>query len=184
MTRPNWYLKNVKDIERHNWSTREMGLIYTLKKTHNLPAIRVAKSFDISVVQVYNVTRLVTRAYRRECFMCGKKLSETDLEKNKGKFIKACIECKNKSMIYKRERRKVALKKGLCGYCERAKVIPGHTSCKKCISATYRRRYNKDLCGRCGKYPITSGSTTLCQRCTEENRKRSQIHKKKNKTKA
>ena len=179
MVRPKWYLKEVKEIENYNWTTAEMKLIYTLRKKCNFSAKRVADKLGIRVVQVYNATRLVKRSYKKECFMCGHKLSEMDLNKNKGKFIKACTNCREKSLTYKKERREGFIKKGICGCCETEKVIPEHTSCKKCISATYRRRYLQNLCGRCGKHPITSESTTLCSFCTEKNKKRSKKNRDK-----
>ena len=181
MERPEWYLdiKQIKEIENHNWTSTEMRQVYTLRKTYKLSAKKIADRFGIRVTQVYNTTRLVKRSYNKECFMCGHKLSEEDIGKNKGKFIKACTKCKSESLTYKKERREEFLSKGLCGCCETEKVIPGQTSCKKCISATYRRRYLKNLCGRCGKHPITSESTTLCFFCTEKNKKRSKKNRDK-----
>jgi hypothetical protein len=169
MSRPSWYLDSVKEKKTHKWTTKEMSSIYTLRKELKIPSGKIAELFNVSTIQIYNVTRLVKKAYKNQCFICGHNLSKVDIKKYKNKFIKACSSCREKQMEYKRERRNKVLKKGLCGYCEKNEVIPGYTACTKCISATYRRRYVKKLCGRCGKHPIyKKRSRALCINCLEK----------------
>lgn len=178
INRPDWYLEGVKKIERDQWTIGAIEQVYTLRNDYNEPAVKVADIFGVEVNQVYNMTRLARRAHRKECFICGRKLSKKDMEISKKKFIKACTNCKEKAQEYKKERREAALEKGLCSYCEKEKVIPGKTSCKKCISATYRRRYKKGLCGRCGKSSIDENSNTLCHTCIKKSKKRAQTYRK------
>lgn len=169
MDRPNWYLKDVKEKEKRDWTIKEMKTIYTLRNSHDIAPIKIARMFDATITQIHNVTRLARKAYKRKCFICGHDLSKTDLKKYKGKFLKACTKCRKKQTEYKKEIRERFLKNGKCGYCGKREVIPGHTACKKCISASYRRRYKKMICGRCGKNPIcTERSIALCETCLDK----------------
>ncbi len=177
--RPSWYLDGVKEKKNYEWTTEEKRQVYTFRNKDKIPAEIVAKIFGVTVTQIYNITRITRKAYKSQCFICGNKLSKEDMEKNKGKFIKACSTCKMFAKEYKRRRRNKFLKKGLCGYCETNPRLPGQTSCKKCISQSYRRRYQLGLCGRCGKYPIADGSTTLCKKCREKNKERAKIYREK-----
>jgi len=173
MNRPAWYLKDVKEKEKRDWTTQEVKMVYTLRKKHKLTPVDIAYMFGVSITQIHNITRLATKAHKKRCFICGHELCQTDIKKHKGKYIKACSKCIKKQNEYKRKRRNEALKEGKCGYCGKYKVIPGYTSCKKCISATYRRRYTQNLCGRCGKHPIyKKRSIALCKQCLEKNRQK------------
>lgn len=172
--RPDWYLKKVKPKQNRDWSNKEKTRVFTLRTSKTpVPAREVARKLGVNIIQIYNITRLVRRGVNKECFICGHNLTKEELAKDKNRRIKACGSCKAKAKIYKRGRRKKAIKKKLCCYCEKRKVLPGHQGCERCLSATQRRRYLEGLCGQCGKYPISKNSTTLCVMCLEENKERS-----------
>lgn len=171
MPRPKWYLKSIQTKKNREWSNADKHRIYTLRE-RKMPVTLIAHKYGAHVIQIYNIIRIMRQAAKKQCFICGHKLTPEELDKNKKRLIKACDLCKKKSQLYKKKRRKRVLKQGLCGYCETKKALPGQSSCKKCISATYRRRYKQGLCGRCGRYPIKEGVTTQCYSCNEESNKK------------
>lgn len=168
--RQKWYLEDVRPKRNHEWSDKKMMRVYTLRK--DLPACDVARKLKITITQVYNTTRLIKRGLHNECFICGHKLTREEKQRYKGKLIKACNTCREKSQAYKKGRRKVALKFGICIYCQKNKVRPGYVSCTKCISATHRRRYKQNLCGQCGRNPINYPEESICHTCAGKNRER------------
>lgn len=169
--RPKWYLNNVKPLQNHPWTEREKLAVFTLRDEENTPAQVVARVFGVTKTQIYNITRLVRRGKNKECFCCGNLLSPKECRR-KG-LIKSCDACKEKKRIYKQKRREKLLKKGICPYCERRKVVKGKKGCIKCLSATHRRRYNIGMCGQCGTRPLAKHSDALCTVCLGINRKRS-----------
>jgi len=169
--RPKWYLSNVKPLQNHPWTEREKLAVFTLRDEENTPAHVVARVFGVTKIQIYNITRLVRRGKNKECFICGNPLSPKE-RRQKG-LIKSCDDCKEKKRIYKKERREKLLKRGICPYCERRKLVKGKKGCIQCLSATHRRRYNIGLCGQCGKRPLAKHSDALCNICLGMNRRRS-----------
>lgn len=165
--RPEWYLEEVKTKQNHIWTDEDKLRIFNLREKYS--AKDVAEMFGATVIQVYNITRLVRKGIHDECFMCGDPL--TPQEKLGNGLIKACFKCKAKSLNYKQNRRKKALNKKLCGYCEKRPVLKGFKACKQCISATYRRRNKNGLCGKCGKRPVRKDNASLCVVCNAENKK-------------
>ncbi len=170
MSRPHWYLSRVKPLQNHSWTDREKLAVFTLRSEEDIPARRVAIIFGVTKTQIYNVTRLVRRGKNKECFSCGRPLSPKE-RKQKG-LILSCETCKVNKKEYKRKRRNALLKKGICPYCEKRKLVPGKKGCIQCISATHRRRYNQGLCGNCGQRPIARDSDALCTLCLKVNRTR------------
>jgi predicted RNA-binding Zn-ribbon protein involved in translation (DUF1610 family) len=81
-----------------------------------------------------------------------------------------CKNCREENSAYKHKKWLGNIKRKLCGYCGEHPLIPGHKSCKFCLSATHRRRYVKGLCGKCGERPISKKSTALCDPCLKSNR--------------
>lgn len=168
--RQKWYLEDVRPKKNYVWSNKKMLKVYTLRK--DLPACDVARKLKITITQVYNATRLIKKSLHNECFICGNPLTKDEKNKYKGKLIKACNMCREKSRAYKKGRRRIALKFRICIYCQKNKVRPEYVSCTKCISATHRRRYKKNLCGQCGKYPINYPEESICRICAKKNRER------------
>lgn len=160
------YLKSVRMKRNKTWSESEKKKIYSLRLVKKMSAKEVSRKLKINLIQVYNITRLMKKQVLEQCFVCGKDLTMEE-KSQKAKF-KACNECKSYLKRYKRWRRRKALRQNLCGYCEIEPVLPGKKACKKCISATYRRRIKEGLCGHCGKKPIKKHG--LCDTCAYKNR--------------
>lgn len=169
--RPRWYLNEVKDLQNRPWTEREKLAVFAWREELNTPVEVVARAYGVGKIQIYNITRLVRRSKSKECSSCGNQLTLKERRKQRG-LIKSCDACKEHKKEYKRKRRERLLKKGICPYCEKRKVIPDKKSCKKCLSATHRRRYNVGVCGNCGKRPIADHSNALCYKCLKVNRKR------------
>jgi len=178
MNRPEWYLGNVKAVQNRRWNERDKLAVFALREEENIPAQEVAGMYGVSRTQIYNVTRLVRRSKSKQCFSCGNPL--TPKERKKKGLVKACDKCKKEKQEYKNKRRKEFLKSGICPYCEKRKIVKGKKSCKKCLSATHRRRYNVGLCGQCGRRSIADHSEALCHTCLRINRKRSEALRKLN----
>jgi len=159
-----WYLGKVPQKKNRSWTEDEKIKIYTLA-THHHPAIEIAGKFGASITQIHNVVRLVRKGLRGQCYICGRSLTEKELIKGKGHLIVACARCKKRATDYKKILRKKAFKYGFCVYCMTRKVVPGHKSCRHCVSATHRRRYIKGLCGLCGIRPIGEKKVALCEVC-------------------
>jgi len=165
-----WYLGDVNPKKNFVWTQKKRKEVYTLRK--ELPAREVAKKLNLTIIQVYNATRMYRRGLKGECFCCGHKLTEEEKLVSK-KRIKTCFTCKGKAKIYKEDYRESAKKQGLCVYCMEEPVRKGYVSCKKCVSATHRRRYAQGLCGQCGKNPINYPEESVCSTCGEINKQRS-----------
>lgn len=168
-----WYL-SVSPRKNQEWTQEKMNEVFTLRK--ELPAREVAKKLGLTVIQVYNATRLIRRKRKNECYSCGHELTKEDKLVSKGKKIKICNTCREKFKSYKKGRVKIARKHKICVYCQKRKARPGYVSCAKCVSATHRRRYAMNLCGQCGKNPINYPEESLCPSCAEKNRKKAVIY--------
>lgn len=154
------YLSSVKEKENNTWTDDDKLRVYSLCQTK--PARKVAKIFGTTVIKIYNVKRLAKNGIRNKCYRCGEPLTKKEIAEKKG-LIGACHKCKEATTKYKSARRKAALKRNLCGYCGVRPVLPGHTGCQQCNSATYRRRIKEGLCGHCGERPIKKKA--LCVEC-------------------
>lgn len=166
--RPIWYLQAVKERENRMWTKDERIQIFKLREKKRLAIPVIADRMKASVIQINNQLRIFRKAVDLRCRQCGSPLG--DEEKS---FIVTeqkstlCPVCKKAQFEHKHYLREKALKKGLCGYCQERKVVPGTCACRKCLSATYRRRRKEDLCGRCGK---PSKKQVFCSHCIKVNR--------------
>jgi transposase len=196
-THSTWYLKDVREKQNRDWTEKEKIRVYTLRD--DMKAREIAKMFNTTINQVYNITRIVKKNLNDQCYHCGGSL-EADLKRqiekrayqiflNRGSqpsdpqedWIRAekeirsqdlkgiCSVCKEKEVEYKRNLRERALKIGLCGYCHQRKVVEGKKACKQCLSATHRRRKKIGLCGACGKRPVVHKGGALCSKCLKAN---------------
>jgi hypothetical protein len=172
-----WYKSEVKPKENRDWTDEEKKLILSLREEHH-SSQEIAKMLNVSVVMVYNQTRLARRGTSKQCFACGNPLTEDEQYLDYTKFVKLCFSCKEKLSAYKSRLREHALKNHYCGYCGRRKIISGKTACRKCLSATYRRRLRKGLCGICGKNPTRKKGRSLCSSCTLLMRIKGRIYRK------
>jgi len=165
-----WYLGEVNAKKNFVWTQKKRKDVVVLRQ--HFPAREVANILDLTVIQVYNATRMYKKGLKGECFCCGEKLTKEEKLASKKK-IKTCFSCKEKAKIYKEGLRKKAKKQGLCVYCMKRKARKDYNACTKCISATHRRRYAQGLCGQCGKNPIDYPKESVCSTCGEVNRQRS-----------
>jgi len=173
------YLSSVRPKQNREWFPEEKVAIFTMRQ-RGVSCAEIAKRFGVSLNQVHNATRYAKNEKLKKCTLCGEKLTSED--KADSKKRKICLKCFKKVQKNKRMRRKTRLAKGLCEYCGKNKVVPGHTGCKKCISATHRRRYNENLCGACGKNPIQKARISsakpddkphaLCNPCAKKMREK------------
>jgi hypothetical protein len=173
-----WYLGKVPEKQNRSWTEGEKMKVYTMMTSAH-PAADIARKFKASTIQIYNVVRLVRKGLKDECYMCGEPLTEKEITGNKNRLVKACNKCKRKSVLYKKLLRKKAIKHGLCVYCLSRKAMPGHVSCRSCVSATHRRRYIKGLCGQCGERPIGKNKIALCDECAEKSKAKTTIYRQK-----
>ena len=176
MVRKKWYLDSVKEKENQTWTDQDKLAVHQLCQIYT--AEKVANLFNTTIVKVYNLNRLAKKGIANQCYHCGNPLTEKEIAEKKA-LIGTCDTCKEASLNYKRSRRKAALKQGLCGYCETRPVVPGHTGCKQCLSATHRRRNKEGLCGYCGKNPVKHANGALCEECITKSTIYSEQHRKK-----
>jgi uncharacterized CHY-type Zn-finger protein len=120
------------------------------------------------------------------CHKCRKKLSKDDLKRinrrdKEDPSMGLCSACAEDVSDYKRTARKKALKEGICPICSKRKILPGYTTCIKCLSASHRQRYIEGLCGRCGDKPLAKNSISLCSACLKETRELAREYRKKQK---
>jgi len=170
--RPKWYLTEIKEKENKSWTDKERRTVLNLREKLQLSAGEIADVMEVTKIQVYNVTRLERKILKGCCYHCGRKLSEEEKKKFKNRTFILCLKCLRTLREYKRNLRVEALEKGLCGQCMRRKIVEGKTACKKCMSATHRRRYTKGLCGHCGKRPINKQrSISLCTKCLNKQKR-------------
>jgi hypothetical protein len=162
-----WYLTEVKEKENKTWTDAEKIRVYTLRQ--DFQAKEIANIFKTTVNQVYNITRIVKNSLESRCYHCSNPLTEEEIKSSDG-LVKACKKCKKEAMTYKRGLRNRALKLDLCGYCGKRKIVKGKKACKKCLSASYRRRQAVGLCGICGKNPVAHKGGSLCNKCLDTNR--------------
>jgi transposase-like protein len=203
--RKSWYLGDVKEKENRSWTTSEKIRVYALRQYN--PVEDIAKMFDTNTNQVYNIARMVKKGLEGRCYRCGrpnepKLVERSSIEKRAYEIFltgsqdaktnwdqaekelqleagySLCSQCKETLVKYKRKLRRHALKKGLCGYCHKRKVVEGRKACIRCLSATHRRREKIGLCGACGKNPIANKGGALCEGCLEQDRIRTTNYRK------
>ncbi len=169
-----WYLdpKHIRQKTRHSWTDIERKGIYFLRIA-GVPVkevIRIMK-LDVGKIPVNNIYQQQVRLRKGKC-SCGKKLTQKEIEQQKNNIFIKCTACLEKNSIFKKELRRKYLEQGLCGICGQNKVLPGHTTCKLCLSADYRRSYVKGLCGKCHVNPINKKrSKALCNSCLDLNKR-------------
>lgn len=164
--RPGWYLRVAPRI--HNvWDNNKRCAIVVLREEGSTPDL-LARAFGTTKTIIYNQTRLGRCALRKVCYQCRRPLK---IKRRTGK-PQLCPTCKRENRNYKKELREKAYTFNLCLACMKNKPMKGHTYCRKCISATYRRRIRKGLCGTCGKKPIEKKrSMSQCKKCLDKNKK-------------
>ena len=170
------YTMGVAPRKNKVWSDQERLIIYNMKIKSRLSSGEISNIMGVTQVQVNNALEAYRKKVFGKCAKCGHTLEESDLAgvdttKQLGVL---CKKCKKDVADYKEARRLTALKAGLCSYCLTNPVVPGHTGCQACISATHRRRNLAGLCGACGKRPFRKdskkGTVALCDECTEQMR--------------
>lgn len=177
-TRPRWYQK-AKPVRNKKWSAEEKTRVYTMRVLEHKKVTDIIATFHglVTPTQVYNIVRMMKNTIRGRCFRCGRKLRSREKIKTRSEQIDhLCSQCKRKVQEYKTSLRESALKRGLCGSCHKNKTLPGFTSCRSCLSITYRRRIAKGKCGFCGERPISKKSASLCRTCMEINRQRARSY--------
>ena len=163
-TKTKWY-KNVPEKVKKDWTSEERkNLLELNRKGLSSDEIIEIMGGKLTKVQIYNQVRIAKKIHAKRCYQCG---TPTSRVSKTGLII--CKNCVKKNGQYKKVLRKRALKHGLCGVCYKNKVIPGHTACRKCLSATHRRRIAKGLCCKCGRRKLDKSSTTLCKVCLTVN---------------
>lgn len=172
-----WYKTDVKPKENRDWTNEEKKLVLTLRE-ENHSSQEIAEMLNVNVIKIYNQTRLARRGVNKQCFACGNPLTDDEQHTDHKKFIRLCFSCKEKKYEYKSLRRENALNKHTCGYCEKRKVVPGKTACRRCLSATYRRRKNKGICGICGRKPVRKKGKALCNDCVLLMRIKGRLYRK------
>lgn len=172
-TRPVWYVdsKKIKPKEYHSWTKQEISSVYTMRLGgESVDGIIAKLHLQVNRTRVYNVLRLAKKKLQQRCHQCGHKLKKSEIFEQLNVTYPRCKTCCEENSQYKQKKWRSNIKKHLCGYCGKNHVIPGHKSCKMCLSATHRRRYVMGLCGKCGKSPISKRSKALCDLCLEGNR--------------
>jgi hypothetical protein len=182
-----WYSEKVRPLENRPWTLSERALIWRLKAedpsttysdiASHFPDLKSKPDTRVRNM-IHNQIRIINKSFNNKCFQCGHELTDQDRQTLKpGRILFLCQKCKKKTTAYKSHLRKVALKHKRCGVCHVNDMIPGKTSCKECLSATQRRRYNKHLCGQCGKNPLDPNSMSFCTECLRINRLNTGIHR-------
>lgn len=166
-TKPEWYWNSVKERENRLWTSFERMHILKLREQKRLSIPLIANRMKASTNQINNQLRIFRKAMALRCRQCGNPLEEERknivISEHKSTL---CKKCEKEQLEYKRILRTGALKKGLCGYCMVRKVIPGTCACRKCLSATYRRRRLEKQCIKCGN---PSPDRAFCPACSKEN---------------
>jgi len=185
--RPDWYLdpRYIRQPQNTHWSAADRELIHEMRVVREVPidqimqamAQRLGVSLASNLVtrtKIHNQIRISRAVVKGLCHRCRRKLHPEDLMANENRGDqKLCVHCIQSDSLYKSTRRNKAIKRGLCGVCQRRKVLRGRTECKICLSYVQRIRILKGLCGSCGKHPINkSRSKALCNRCLTESNKR------------
>jgi len=162
------YTRGVAPRKNNVWTEDNLNRVYTLRLKGDTPQ-EIADWFGVSKVEVHNATRRAKALLAGKC-VCGEYLTPQEVLDNEHRIAKLCTKCKKAQMEYKHQLREDALAAGKCGYCQDADVLPGKCACKKCLSATHRRRNLDGLCGKCGARPIRAGGKALCDVCAAEMR--------------
>jgi hypothetical protein len=168
--KPVWYLEAVKPMENRHWTSRDRLKILNLREKKKLSIPVIAEYMHATSNQINNQLRTFRKAVELKCRKCGDPLDDENrsivvIEQKSA----LCKKCKEEELEYKRGLRNEALQKGLCGYCQKRKKIPGTCACRQCLSATYRRRRRESQCVQCKK-PSTHG--VFCKPCAKLNRER------------
>lgn len=179
--RPTWYLKPklIRKRQNHSWKKNEILKVYKLRN-QNLPVKEIIEKLRLNVnkIQVYNVVRMYRKNVNNKCPQCNKELEPNYQHK---KIFRKCPECIEKNNDLKKRIRRNRIKINICACCGKEKPVIGNTTCVKCLSYIHRGRLLQDLCGNCGKHPISKKSTALCDNCLELNRINSNIYRKREK---
>ena len=143
-------------------------------------------SDKFSRTRLHNQIRIVRGTFHGLCYKCRSPLTKKDFNRINKKekedpSLGLCTHCTKEAAEYKKNRRDLALKIGICPVCVDKKVVKSRTMCKSCLSASHRHRYVKGLCGRCGEKPLAKNSLSLCKGCLEKNRVSSKEYRTKNK---
>jgi hypothetical protein len=200
--RKTWYLdrNNLRPRTQFRWTLEERTLLYDLRvvKGMSIPEIqrylrRINKipiclgpddTDKFSRTRLHNQIRMAKGTINGLCYKCRALLTKKDLKRINRKdkedpSLGLCQSCVEEISEYKKERREHALKEGLCPVCTKRKISKGHTTCRKCLSASHRHRYLKGLCGKCGEKPLAKNSISLCQDCLNDNKKTSRSYRRK-----
>lgn len=162
------YTNGVRPKVNNSWTNTKLRAVYTMRTVRGNTAAEIAVAMGTNKTEIHNALRRMYRAVNNQCLKCGKPLAEEDIAKIQGRMTSIlCPKCKQETTEYKKKRRDVALSRGVCGYCQKpnALVIPGTGGCRKCLSATHRRRNVAGLCAICGKKPIRKKGKMLCIDC-------------------
>jgi hypothetical protein len=201
--RKTWYLdkKDLRPRTQFKWTFEERTMLYDLRvvKGMSIPEIQkyLRKINNVSVrlgpdnskdkfsrTRLHNQIRMAKGTVKGLCYRCRSRLTAKDLKRinlksKEDPSLGLCQSCADETSGYKKTRRENALQEGLCPICAKRKVDIGHTTCKKCLSASHRHRYIKGLCGKCGKKPIAKNSISLCRGCLKENKRSSKVYRHK-----
>jgi hypothetical protein len=201
-----WYLDvhQLRPKKHFKWTLKERAILYRLRileqksileiqgffrKKNNIPIDLCADDSNdkFSRTRIHNQIRMVRGTFNGLCHRCREPLSNADLKRiNKKKkedpSLGLCQACHENTAAYKVAKRQKALKEGICPICNEREVMPGHASCRECLSASHRHRYINGLCGECGKRPLAENSISFCEVCLEEKRKNSKEYRKRMKS--
>jgi hypothetical protein len=180
--RPDWYTTEITKKKNESWTLQDLILVYTMRVKNNMATDEIIEALKkrgkkADKISVYNLTRQSKKALLGKCFKCGEDLTPQEMQSKKmGRILFLCTSCREEASQMKKKRRELFLKQGFCGVCGKRKALPGHTSCKKCLSSVNRRRIIQGICGTCGKNPIDSPrSIHQCSTCLEKNNIKSKI---------
>ena len=175
-----WYRNpaHIRQKTNHLWNRKEVQTIFTLRSRGFLINQIIEKmGLDVGKIQVYNVIRRLRKSLQNKCFQCGKPLSEKESVELKGKLFKHCSKCRKRNTAYKEVLRQKKIRIGVCVCCGEKKALENKTTCKKCLSPTYRERITKGICGICGKHPLDENSISMCPTCLRKNRNNSKNYR-------
>jgi hypothetical protein len=186
-TRTKWYSK-APNKANLSWTHEERIEVYTMRVLKHMEPQRIVDTLKKNgklrgignprcLRIVYNLVRQARKIAQSCCIRCGKKLTAKDRKGIKSKTLIRCIKCRKHIQKYKNKLRKKFKKRGMCAVCGKNKPTAGRVECKHCLSATYRRRITKGVCGRCGENPIDATSSALCTPCLNLNKERARVYR-------
>jgi hypothetical protein len=181
INRPQWYAKAkfIRQRKNHSWTSHELKRVRNLR-IQRVPIDLIIEKLhlDVKRTQIYNVIRMMKKNYNGLCFQCGAALTRKELIAQDGKSFKACTECQEKNLHYKKKIRKSLSRKGLCTCCGNHPPLKGRKTCMHCLSYTHRSRIAKGLCGACGLEPLSPRSRALGKKCLRANRLNTRAYRK------